>query len=69
MPDIPLVPTGGVDAEQSRNYSLLGCAGVGVGGALVDDKIITTGDWTSLAVRAAAFVKSWESSRQAGTGA
>ncbi|TLM81977.1 bifunctional 4-hydroxy-2-oxoglutarate aldolase/2-dehydro-3-deoxy-phosphogluconate aldolase [Pseudarthrobacter sp. NamE2] len=68
LPDIPLVPTGGVDAEQTREYSRLGCAGVGVGGALVGEKIAMTGDWTSLAKRAAAFVKSWQPSGQAGTG-
>ncbi|WP_457963930.1 bifunctional 4-hydroxy-2-oxoglutarate aldolase/2-dehydro-3-deoxy-phosphogluconate aldolase [Arthrobacter sp. D1-29] len=69
MPDIPLVPTGGVDAEQSRNYALLGCVGVGVGSAIVEEKTAATGDWASLAQRAAAFVQAWQAPGQAGRGA
>lgn len=69
MPDIPLVPTGGVDAEQSRNYARLGCVGVGVGSAIVDETAVASGDWVSLAQRAAAFAQSWLPAPRAGTGA
>lgn len=37
LPDIPLVPTGGVDAEAARTYLAAGAVAVGVGSPIVGD--------------------------------
>lgn len=49
MPEVPLIPTGGVRLESIVDYARAGAAGVGVGSALV------TEDLTELRKRAKAF--------------
>jgi 2-dehydro-3-deoxyphosphogluconate aldolase/(4S)-4-hydroxy-2-oxoglutarate aldolase len=60
LPDVPLFPTGGVGAEQARQYAELGCAGVGVGSAVVDAGPVEAGDWDEVGRRAAAVVAAWD---------
>ncbi|AZN30053.1 2-dehydro-3-deoxyphosphogluconate aldolase [Flaviflexus salsibiostraticola] len=60
MPDIPLLPTGGVGIDETEIYSRLGCAGVGVGSALVSEPVVLAGDWTTISDRARAFVDAWD---------
>ncbi|MDT0268623.1 bifunctional 4-hydroxy-2-oxoglutarate aldolase/2-dehydro-3-deoxy-phosphogluconate aldolase [Streptomyces sp. DSM 44915] len=60
LPDIPLVPTGGVDAAAARSYAALGCHAVGVGGHLVSDRVTATGDFDGLRARAAALTGAWQ---------
>lgn len=59
LPDIPLVPTGGVDAANTREYAALGCVGVGVGSSLIDPDLVVRRDWDALTRRASAFVSAW----------
>ncbi|GAA4431923.1 bifunctional 4-hydroxy-2-oxoglutarate aldolase/2-dehydro-3-deoxy-phosphogluconate aldolase [Georgenia halophila] len=59
LSDVPLVPTGGVDASAARTYAGMGCVGVGVGSALVDERIVAAGDWSELQSRAAALAAAW----------
>jgi 2-dehydro-3-deoxyphosphogluconate aldolase/(4S)-4-hydroxy-2-oxoglutarate aldolase len=49
FPDIPLVPTGGVDLQSAASYMKAGAAALGVGGELVDKKAIAEKrfDWIS----------------------
>jgi 2-dehydro-3-deoxyphosphogluconate aldolase / (4S)-4-hydroxy-2-oxoglutarate aldolase len=54
LPDIPLLPTGGVTLPEVRAYLDAGAAAVGVSGALFGDALIT-GDLTGLADRAASL--------------
>jgi 2-dehydro-3-deoxyphosphogluconate aldolase / (4S)-4-hydroxy-2-oxoglutarate aldolase len=51
LPDIPLVPTGGVDIADVAGYLEAGAAAVGVGGPLLQDAA-SGGDLGALAVRA-----------------
>lgn len=44
FPDVPLCPTGGVSAESIPDYFAAGAAFVGLGGRLVDPKLIAAGD-------------------------
>ena len=49
---IPLIAVGGVHEKNAMDYIAAGCIGVGVGGNLVDQKLIVAGEWgkiTSLA--------------------
>ena len=44
FPDVPLCPTGGVSADSIPDYLAAGAAFVGLGGRLVDPKLIAAGD-------------------------
>ena len=44
FPEVPFCPTGGVDPSNLRAYLDAGAAFVGIGGKLVDEKLIATGD-------------------------
>lgn len=58
--DIPLYPTGGVDEANIAAYRALGCAGAGIGGAIVAESLVADGDWTEISRRARAIVNAWE---------
>jgi 2-dehydro-3-deoxyphosphogluconate aldolase/(4S)-4-hydroxy-2-oxoglutarate aldolase len=60
LPDIPLVPTGGVTVATTTEYAEVGCVGVGIGSALVDEQTVADGAWHRLTERAAAFAAAWE---------
>jgi 2-dehydro-3-deoxyphosphogluconate aldolase / (4S)-4-hydroxy-2-oxoglutarate aldolase len=59
LDDVRLLPTGGVDVESTREYARLGCAGVGIGGALVSEPVVAERDWAGLTARAKRFVSAW----------
>ncbi|MBZ0318958.1 MAG: bifunctional 4-hydroxy-2-oxoglutarate aldolase/2-dehydro-3-deoxy-phosphogluconate aldolase [Anaerolineae bacterium] len=48
MPELRLIPTGGVTLENLTHYLKAGCVAVGVGGALINPKMIALRDWDSL---------------------
>ena len=54
---IPLLPTGGVDAENAGDFIDAGAAAVGVGSALVDDELVATEDFAEITTRAEALVE------------
>lgn len=56
MPDIPLIPTGGITPELAAEYLAAGAAGVGVGSALVQQSLVDEQDWPLLRRRAKAFL-------------
>lgn len=64
MPDIPLVPTGGVGVDETEAYARLGCAGVGVGSSLVSEAAVAAGRWDEITARARAFVDAWARGQQ-----
>lgn len=64
LPGIPLLPTGGVDHTSATEYARLGCAGVGVGSALVDEGTVGAADWPTLQTRAARLVDAWNRGRE-----
>ncbi len=57
LPDLPLVPTGGVTFENFRAYLAAGAKAVGLGGALIPKDLVRSGDWRALAEHAARFVQ------------
>ncbi|CAG0998496.1 2-dehydro-3-deoxyphosphogluconate aldolase / (4S)-4-hydroxy-2-oxoglutarate aldolase [Anaerolineae bacterium] len=48
MPELRLIPTGGVTLENLTQYLKAGCVAVGVGSALINPKMIALRDWDSL---------------------
>lgn len=57
LPDIPLVPTGGVDLENAAAYVEAGATALGVGGPLVGRACEPDGDLAELAPRARRMVE------------
>ncbi len=52
LPQIRLMPTGGVTIENARDFLAAGASCVGIGTALVDRKDVEAGDWAALEARA-----------------
>jgi 2-dehydro-3-deoxyphosphogluconate aldolase / (4S)-4-hydroxy-2-oxoglutarate aldolase len=57
LPDIPLVPTGGIDAAAVGDWLRAGALAVGMGGPLIGDALEPGGDLRALADRARAVVE------------
>lgn len=55
LPDIPILPTGGVSVENVAEWFAAGAVAVGAGGSLIGDAL-DGGDRSALAARATAFV-------------
>jgi 2-dehydro-3-deoxyphosphogluconate aldolase / (4S)-4-hydroxy-2-oxoglutarate aldolase len=55
MPEIPLVPTGGVTPGLVADYAAAGAVAVAVGSALVSAELVAAGDWPALRRRVALF--------------
>ena len=56
LPDIPLMPTGGVDKTNVAAYLRAGAVAVAASGSLMDAAAIGRGDWATLTRRARALV-------------
>jgi len=56
LPQIPLMPTGGVDETNVADYLRAGVVGVAVGGRLVAEDAVTRADWDALTERARVLV-------------
>lgn len=48
LPQLRLVPTGGVSADNAAQYLQAGAAAVAVGGNLVNQKAVANGDWEKI---------------------
>lgn len=56
LPQLRLVPTGGVNADNAAQYLKAGAAVVAVGGNLVDKKVVSRGDWAVITAEAQKLV-------------
>lgn len=52
LPQVRVMPTGGVTLENAAEFIAAGAAAVGIGTALVDAKSVEAGDWAGLEARA-----------------
>jgi 2-dehydro-3-deoxyphosphogluconate aldolase/(4S)-4-hydroxy-2-oxoglutarate aldolase len=52
MPDLALMPSGGIDASNVGEYLRAGAVAVNVGGALCSPELLTAGDGDELTRRA-----------------
>lgn len=60
FPDVPLMPTGGVNAANLVDWFRAGAVAVGAGGDLVPKALLTAGDWTGIAAIARSFRQSFD---------
>jgi 2-dehydro-3-deoxyphosphogluconate aldolase/(4S)-4-hydroxy-2-oxoglutarate aldolase len=67
MPQLNLVPTGGVTPGNVGQYFAAGCRVVGVGANLVSRAILETRDWAGLTNAARAYVDAIAAARTAGS--
>lgn len=56
LPQIPLIPTGGVNRETARDFLAAGALAVGVGSSLAPRAAIESGDYDTIVNSAKAFV-------------
>lgn len=61
--DVPIMPTGGVSADDVAEYFEAGAVAVGAGSALVDYDAVENGDMEGVTRRAAEFVDAVETAR------
>ncbi|OYR75623.1 bifunctional 4-hydroxy-2-oxoglutarate aldolase/2-dehydro-3-deoxy-phosphogluconate aldolase [Halorubrum ezzemoulense] len=64
LSQVPLVPTGGVTADDAGAYVEAGAAAVGVGGAIVDHDAIEAGAYDRIAADARAVVEAVSAARE-----
>ncbi len=50
LPQLRLVPTGGVSADNAEAYFKAGAVAVAVGGNLINKKAVASGDWSAIMV-------------------
>jgi 2-dehydro-3-deoxyphosphogluconate aldolase/(4S)-4-hydroxy-2-oxoglutarate aldolase len=66
LPQIKLMPTGGVTLDNAGEWIAAGAAALGVGTALVDRKAVESGDYSAITDRARAFVDAVRAARAQG---
>ncbi len=52
LPQLRLVPTGGVSSANAEEYLAAGAVAVAVGGSLVDKRAVANGDWAAITAEA-----------------
>lgn len=57
LPELRLVPTGGVDLANTGDYVKHGAFAIGLGSNLVDARLVASGAWDTLTDRARAYVQ------------
>lgn len=65
LPQLQIVPVGGVDLNTAAAFIRKGAVALGVGGSLIDQKLLNSGDMAELTRRAAAFIDEVKKGRSA----
>ena len=68
LPQIDLMPTGGVDLDNAGDFIRAGACAVAVGGNLVDKAAVAAGEWHVLTDTARKYVDAVRNARQEGGG-
>jgi len=63
LPQVKLMPTGGVDSKTTPEFIKAGAVAVGAGSAMVDRKAVTEKNWAKLTDTARAFVEAVKKAR------
>ncbi|MBN2447118.1 MAG: bifunctional 4-hydroxy-2-oxoglutarate aldolase/2-dehydro-3-deoxy-phosphogluconate aldolase [Phycisphaerae bacterium] len=66
LPQVKLVPTGGVNLDTAGDFIRAGAAALGVGSALVNKQVLRDGDFAKLKATASAFLDRVRQARTAG---
>jgi 2-dehydro-3-deoxyphosphogluconate aldolase/(4S)-4-hydroxy-2-oxoglutarate aldolase len=64
LPFLKLIPTGGVSLDNGADFIKNGAIALGVGGNLVDKKLVAAGDWEAIRQKTAAYVDLVKAARQ-----
>ena len=64
LPQVPLVPTGGVGADIAGEYVRAGAVAVGVGSSIVDGEAVADGDFDAIRSNARAVVEAVAAARE-----
>lgn len=64
LPQLEIVPVGGVDLNTAADFIRSGAAALGVGSSLVNQKLLDAGDMTELTRRAARFIEEVKKGRE-----
>ncbi len=59
VPEVRLLPTGGIARDRIGEWRRAGADGLGLGGSLFPDEPFRTGDWAALADHVRTFVAAW----------
>lgn len=60
LSDVRMLPTGGVGTETFDAYARAGAVGVGIGGSLVTEALVTDAEWILLSERARSLSAAWQ---------
>jgi len=63
LPQIDLIPTGGVDINTAPQFIKAGATAVGAGSSLIDKKLVKEGNYSALAQRTKDFLKAIRDAR------
>lgn len=66
LPQVPLIPTGGIDARNAGEFLRAGALALGIGSSLASVSIVRSGDWGELEGRAMALRRAVDEARNAG---
>jgi 2-dehydro-3-deoxyphosphogluconate aldolase / (4S)-4-hydroxy-2-oxoglutarate aldolase len=69
LPQVGLVPVGGVGLENAKDYVWAGASALGVGSSLVNDRVVAAGDWPALTAAARRLISLVAEARQESAGA
>lgn len=64
LPQLQIVPVGGVDLKTAADFIRCGAAALGVGSSLINQKLLDEGNMDELTRRAAAFIEEVKKGRQ-----
>jgi len=64
LPQVKLMPTGGVSLENAGEWIKAGAVAIGVGGALVDPKLVAAGQYSAITERARRFIERVKTARE-----
>jgi 2-dehydro-3-deoxyphosphogluconate aldolase / (4S)-4-hydroxy-2-oxoglutarate aldolase len=65
LPQLQIVPVGGVDLNTAAAFIQMGAVALGVGGSLINQALLDAGDMAELTRRAAAFIEAVQKGRKA----
>ncbi len=63
LPQVEMIPTGGVNLETAGEFLKAGACAVAVGGELVNAKLIAEGDWDAIESRAKGYLEAVKKAR------
>ena len=64
LPQVKLMPTGGVSLDNAGEWIKAGAVAIGVGGALVDPKLVAAGQYAAITERAQRFIERVKTARE-----